>query len=78
MYGMMMLCLRLMKMENRSIPAGPINNVKQVLNDPQIEARGMVVDLQEKGLKGLRLPIRFSNAELALGKPSPSLPREEE
>ena len=44
----------------------------QVLADPQIVARGMVLDLGE-GLKGLRTPIRFSDAELALGKKSPKL-----
>ncbi|GAA5053082.1 CaiB/BaiF CoA-transferase family protein [Erythrobacter westpacificensis] len=68
----------LLKLENRSIPAGPINNVKQALTDPQIVARGMVVDLGETGLKGLRTPIRFSDADLALGKPSPALPRQED
>jgi len=68
----------LLKMENRSIPAGPINNVKQALNDPQIVARGMVVDLEEEGLKGLRTPIRFSDAELSVGRPSPMLPKDED
>lgn len=67
----------LAKLEQARIPAGPINTVKQALTDPQIEARGMVVDLEE-GLKGLRTPIRFSDAELALGKASPSLPRDED
>ncbi|WP_338243652.1 CaiB/BaiF CoA transferase family protein [Aurantiacibacter hainanensis] len=68
----------LLKMENRGIPAGPINTVRQALTDPQIEARGMVFDLEEEGLKGLRTPIRFSDADLSLGRPSPMLPRKEE
>ncbi|WAT17760.1 CaiB/BaiF CoA-transferase family protein [Aurantiacibacter sp. MUD11] len=68
----------LLKMENRGIPAGPINTVKQALNDPQIVARGMVIDLEEEGLKGLRTPIKFSDAELVLGKPSPMLPERDE
>jgi crotonobetainyl-CoA:carnitine CoA-transferase CaiB-like acyl-CoA transferase len=59
-------------LEEQGIPAGPINTVAQALNDPQIAARGMVLDLGE-GLKGLRTPIRFSDAELALGKRSPRL-----
>ncbi len=67
----------LMKLENRNVPAGPINNVKQALTDPQIAARGMVIDLDEAGLKGLRTPIRFSDAELSLGKPSPALPSDD-
>jgi crotonobetainyl-CoA:carnitine CoA-transferase CaiB-like acyl-CoA transferase len=59
-------------LEEQGIPAGPINTVEQALNDPQIAARGMVVDLGE-GLRGLRTPIRFSDAELAPAKRSPKL-----
>ena len=59
-------------LEEQGIPAGPINTVAEALADPQIAARGMVLDLGE-GLKGLRTPIRFSDAELALGKKSPKL-----
>ncbi|HYD23615.1 MAG TPA: CaiB/BaiF CoA-transferase family protein [Croceibacterium sp.] len=59
-------------LEERGVPAGPINTVAEALADPQIAARGMVLDLGD-GLKGLRTPIRFSDAELALGKPSPKL-----
>ncbi|WP_234029145.1 CaiB/BaiF CoA transferase family protein [Aurantiacibacter spongiae] len=66
------------RLDTQNIPAGPINTVKQALNDPQIEARGMVIDLAEEGLRGLRTPIRFSDAELALGRPSPVFPRGEE
>ncbi|KRA82739.1 CaiB/BaiF CoA transferase family protein [Altererythrobacter sp. Root672] len=59
-------------LEEQGIPAGPINTVAEALADPQIAARGMVLDLGE-GLKGLRTPIRFSDAELTLGKASPRL-----
>jgi len=59
-------------LEEQGIPAGPINTVAQALTDPQVVARGMVLDLGE-GLKGLRTPIRFSDAELVLGKRSPKL-----
>lgn len=58
--------------EEQSIPAGPINTVAEALADPQIAARDMILDLGE-GLKGLRTPIRFSDAELAPGKRSPKL-----
>ena len=54
-------------LEEQGIPAGPINTVAEALADPQIAARGMVLDLGE-GLKGLRTPIRFSDAELAPGQ----------
>ncbi|MGB3165564.1 MAG: CaiB/BaiF CoA-transferase family protein [Alteraurantiacibacter sp.] len=61
----------LARLEEASIPAGPINSVKQALADPQIAARRMVIELED-GLKGLRTPIRFSEAEMALGKASPA------
>lgn len=59
-------------LEEQGIPAGPINTVAQALTDPQTAARGMVLDLGG-GLKGLRTPIRFSDAELAPGRRSPML-----
>ena len=55
---------------------GPINDVAEALADPQIVARQMVLDmLRGDGAKipGQRTPIVFSDAELALGKPSPEL-----
>lgn len=64
-------------LEEQGVPAGPINTVAEALADPQIAARGMVLDLGE-GLKGLRTPIRFSDAELAPGKRSPKLGEEHE
>lgn len=67
----------LAELDEVRVPAGPINSVKEALTDPQIAAREMVVDLEE-GLKGLRTPIRFSAAELVLGKPSPALPSTED
>ena len=54
-----------------SVPAGPINDLEAVFSDPQVKARGMVLDLPG-GLPGLRTPFRFSDAELALDEPSPT------
>src|SRR5690606_28531131 len=59
-------------LESEAIPAGPVHDVGEALADPQIAARGMVLDLGE-GLKGLRTPIRFSNANLAPPTRSPRL-----
>ena len=59
-------------LEELGIPAGPINTVGQALTDPQVAARGMVVDLGRE-LKGLRTPLRFSDAELAAPRRSPRL-----
>lgn len=51
------------------IPAGPINPVDQVFADRQVVARGMRVDLDK--VPGVRSPFTFSEAELALDRPSP-------
>jgi len=61
----------LTKLEAVGVPVGPINTVEQALTDPQVRARGMVVPGER--LDGLRTPIRFSDADLALGRPAPRL-----
>lgn len=53
------------------IPAGPINPLDRVFADPQAVARGLRIDLD--GVPGIRSPIVFSDAELALDRPSPRL-----
>ena len=53
------------------VPAGPINNLDEVFSDPQVLARRMRVDLG--GMPGVRSPFTFSDAELALDRPSPML-----
>jgi crotonobetainyl-CoA:carnitine CoA-transferase CaiB-like acyl-CoA transferase len=70
----------LARLEEERIPAGPIHDVGEALRDPQIVARGMVLDMmREDGTRipGLRTPIRFSDADLALGRPSPLMPKKE-
>ncbi len=57
------------------IPAGPINAIDQVFADRQVQARGMQVTLD--GLAGVRSPFTFSDAELALDRPSPVLGEED-
>jgi crotonobetainyl-CoA:carnitine CoA-transferase CaiB-like acyl-CoA transferase len=61
----------LAKLEAVGVPVGPINTVEQALNDPQVRARGMVIEGDR--IDGLRTPIRFSDAELAVGRPAPRL-----
>ena len=51
------------------IPAGRVNAVDSVFDDPQVKARGMRLDLD--GIPGVRTPLTFSDAELALDRPSP-------
>lgn len=51
------------------VPAGPINRLDEVFADPQVVARGMRIELG--GMAGVRSPFTFSDAELALDRPSP-------
>ena len=57
--------------EDRGIPAGPINDLAEVFDDPQVAARDMKVELD--GVPGVRAPFTFSDAELKLDRPSPKL-----
>ncbi|MGB7318862.1 MAG: CaiB/BaiF CoA-transferase family protein [Planktotalea sp.] len=57
--------------EAQGVPAGPINDMGEMLNDPQIKARGMQIELD--GVPGVRAPFVFSGAELSLDRPSPKL-----
>ena len=51
------------------VPAGPINRLDEVFADPQVLARGMRIELG--GMAGVRSPFTFSDAGLALDRPSP-------
>ncbi|ATE63826.1 CaiB/BaiF CoA transferase family protein [Rhizorhabdus dicambivorans] len=57
------------------VPAGPINRLDEAFADPQIAHRGLVQGFDADGYQvpGLRTPIRFSDAELALDHGSPRL-----
>ncbi|MGO4620352.1 CaiB/BaiF CoA transferase family protein [Ensifer sp. 2YAB10] len=65
-------------LEDAGVPGGPINTVADVFADPQIEHRQMRVDTPHSGAAagtspGVRTPIRFSAAELALDRGVPRL-----
>jgi crotonobetainyl-CoA:carnitine CoA-transferase CaiB-like acyl-CoA transferase len=55
--------------EARGIPAGPINLMEEVFADPQVQAREMLRYVE--GVPTIPTPIRFSDADLAIGKASP-------
>jgi crotonobetainyl-CoA:carnitine CoA-transferase CaiB-like acyl-CoA transferase len=57
--------------ESAGVPAGPINELAEVFSDPQIIARGM--QIAPGGLAGVRSPMTFSAADLALDRPAPKL-----
>lgn len=65
-------------MEEQGIPAGPINSVAEVFADPQVLHRQMHLELPAPWAAGgavpaIRIPIRFSDAQLELTRPSPRL-----
>ncbi|MFL4469617.1 CaiB/BaiF CoA transferase family protein [Tateyamaria armeniaca] len=57
--------------EASGVPAGPINDMAEVMADPQVQARGLQIDTD--GVPGIRTPIRFSDTELRFDKPAPKL-----
>jgi crotonobetainyl-CoA:carnitine CoA-transferase CaiB-like acyl-CoA transferase len=61
----------LTKCENYGVPAGPINTLQEVFNNPQILHRGMKIDLE--GVPSVKNPIIFSDMEMSYDSPSPNL-----
>ena len=61
----------LIECEKYGVPAGPINTLEDVFNDPQILHRGMKIDLD--GLPSVKNPIIFSDMEMSYDSPSPNL-----
>jgi len=58
-------------LEKAGVPAGPINSVADVFEDPQFIHRGMKIT--PDGVPGIRTPITFSDTPLSLERPSPKL-----
>jgi crotonobetainyl-CoA:carnitine CoA-transferase CaiB-like acyl-CoA transferase len=57
--------------EAKGVPAGPINDMDDVFDDPQIIHRGL--QGETGGVPTVRAPFRFSGGGLDLGSPSPKL-----
>jgi crotonobetainyl-CoA:carnitine CoA-transferase CaiB-like acyl-CoA transferase len=57
--------------EAAGIPAGPINDMAQVFDDPQVQARGLRTEAD--GIPGVRPPFRFADAVLRPSLPAPTL-----
>jgi crotonobetainyl-CoA:carnitine CoA-transferase CaiB-like acyl-CoA transferase len=53
------------------VPAGAINSVAEAFAEPQATARAMIQEVG--GSRSARLPIRFSDAEIAADRPPPRL-----
>jgi crotonobetainyl-CoA:carnitine CoA-transferase CaiB-like acyl-CoA transferase len=64
----------LQDLDAAGVPAGPVNTVGDALSDPQVLARGMVVELKHPRAgvtRALGLPIKFSSTPGSIGRPAP-------
>jgi crotonobetainyl-CoA:carnitine CoA-transferase CaiB-like acyl-CoA transferase len=63
-------------MEEAGVPCGPINTVDQVFADPQVQARGMAIDMPHPQGQSVALvanPIRMSESPVQYRRPPPTL-----
>ena len=68
----------LTELEKVGVPAGPINSLADVFADPQVQARGMKIDLPSLAAKsgaipGVRTPITLGGFRAAADRPPPQL-----
>ena len=66
------------KLEAVGVPAGPINDLDQVFEDPQVKHRGMRINPKSDAAKagsipGVRTPITLDGAPMAAEHPAPRL-----
>lgn len=63
-------------LEGAELPCAPINTVKDIVNDPQIKARNMIVELEHPvagHLKMAGVPVKMSLTPGAVERPAPML-----
>jgi succinate--hydroxymethylglutarate CoA-transferase len=66
----------LQELEKSKIPCGPINTMKEVFNDPQVLARGMLQEINHPTIGKLKLtgiPVKFSETKASIRLPPPLL-----
>jgi crotonobetainyl-CoA:carnitine CoA-transferase CaiB-like acyl-CoA transferase len=64
------------ELEAAGVPVGPINKIGDVLQDPQVKAREMVVEVEHSHVgrtKAIGLPIKFSETPGAVSRGAPVL-----
>ncbi|RCW28328.1 crotonobetainyl-CoA:carnitine CoA-transferase CaiB-like acyl-CoA transferase [Ciceribacter lividus] len=62
--------------ESNAVPAGPINSIAEMFEDPQVKARGLRIDLADadgNSIPGVRTPIVLSKTPLRYERPSPRI-----
>ena len=63
-------------LEAANVPCGPINDMQQVFDDPQVRHRGMKLSLPHAAgvqAPGVASPLRFSQTPVAYGRAAPIL-----
>ena len=63
-------------LEKAGVPCGPINTIDQVFSDPQVQYRGLRVDLphaEAERVPAVRSPFVFQHQDLALTAAAPTL-----
>ncbi|MEP1208953.1 MAG: CaiB/BaiF CoA-transferase family protein [Rhizobiaceae bacterium] len=59
-----------------NVPASPINNIQQAFEDPQVQARGMQIEVEHPvagTMPGMGTPLKFSKTEIEYKKSAPML-----
>ena len=59
-----------------NLPCGPVNSIDQVVADPQITYREMIIDIAHPKLssyKGVRSPLRLSRTPTTVNRYAPDL-----
>jgi len=62
--------------EQNGLPCGPINTYAEVFADPQVQARGLVVETEHPRLGRIRTlgaPVKMSVTQPISGRPAPLL-----
>ena len=66
----------LTELEALGIPCGPVNTIDQVAQDPQVQHRGMIIDMPHPRLGKVKMvdtPVRLSRTPGGAERPSPDL-----
>ncbi len=53
------------------VPSGPINDIKQMFADPQVQHRAVAIDVE--GMPLVANPIKYSRSNMTYDKPPPTL-----
>jgi len=64
------------ELEAAGVPVGPVNQIGDMLVDPQVAAREMVIEVDHPRAgrtRALGMPIKFSETRADLGRPAPLL-----